>query len=73
MVSSTDYIDILVFNGDLLNEVTSVKAKTVKALRTELNIPDDEQVTVGGRNVADGFRLQTDMAVAWGLQSKSGG
>lgn len=73
MANSTDYIDILVFNGDLLNEVTSVKSKTVKALRTELNIPDDEQVTVAGRNVAGGFRLKSDMAVSWGLQSKAGG
>ncbi len=70
-----DYIDILVFNGDLNNEVTSVKSKTVGALRKEMkpNIPADEQVTVNGRNVADGFRLKEGAAVSWGLQKKRGG
>ena len=72
-MAEATYIEILVFNGDLVNEVTSIKSKTIKALRSELDIDSSERITVNGRNVADGFRLADGMAVSWGLLKKIGG
>ena len=70
---ATSKINILIFNGDVLNKYQGVKARSVGALRTELDIGADETITVNGRNVEDGYVLDGGEAVAWGLAKKRGG